>query len=88
MKPKDYHSVVRVWAFNGAICAEVYCQTGDEIQAVLKKIRDCMNGKRPKVISFDDSVVRGTAISFARIYGKADYPPYNRPEEPGKTNEQ
>lgn len=91
MRPKDYHSVVRVWAIGEPgldrekqvlVCAEVYCQSEDEVQIVLKEIEDCMSGKGPTVIRVGESVIRDKAISFAKAFSKADYPPYTRPDEP------
>lgn len=79
MAPKDFHSVVRVWAIGEPspdktkqtfLCAEVYCQTEDESQAVLKTVEDCMNGIGPAVIHVGDSVIGDKAISFARIFPK------------------
>ena len=79
MAPKDYHSVVRVWAIRQPgrdrepqtlVCAEVYCQTREEAQDTLAMIEDCMNGVGPTVIHIGDSVIRDKAISFARILPK------------------
>jgi len=68
--PKDYHSYVTIFTDSGKMCAQIYCQTEKEAQAILQKVEDCINGKVTTVIRFRDSVLKPSVIGYARMLRK------------------
>lgn len=67
----EYHSCVRVWSTSGNVCAEVYCQSEEEAQAVMNKVYDCLAGRLgTDIVKLGSAIVRGSEIGHAKIYRK------------------
>lgn len=74
--PKDYHSYVTVFTDSGGLLAQVYCQTEEEAQVILRKVADCITGKIDTVVWIGDSVLKPSVIGYAVTHRK--YSPHIR----------